>query len=70
MSDGRRWRGRVVVGVGIACVVGAGACVDGVPGEDAAGGLVVTTVPTPAHLVSGGPRWFAWSCPRTRMRRR
>ena len=54
MSDGRRWRGRVVVGVGIACVVGAGACVDGVPGEDAAGGLVVTTVPTPAHLVSGG----------------
>ena len=54
MSDGRRWRGRVVVGVGIACVVGAGACVAGVPGEDAAGGLVVTTVPTPAHLVSGG----------------
>ncbi len=54
MSDGRRWRGRVVVGVGIACVVGAGACVDGVPGKDAAGGLVVTTVPTPAHLVSGG----------------
>ena len=46
----------MVAGVGIACMVAIGACVDGVQIEpdDAAGGLQVTTVPTRAHLVSGG----------------
>ena len=55
MGEGRRGSGLAVVWVGLVCVVGVGACVERVvPAEDAAGGLQVTTVPTPAHLVSGG----------------
>ncbi|TDI19981.1 MAG: hypothetical protein E2P06_15880, partial [Acidobacteria bacterium] len=54
MSGGRRWRGVMAGAVGIACALGADACVDGAPGVDVAGALQLTTVPTPAHLVSGG----------------
>ena len=54
MSRYRRWNGLVAGGFGIACVLGGGACVDSALLEEAAGGLTVTTVPTPAHLVSGG----------------
>ena len=67
MSEGRRCCGQVVVGLGIVCMVGAGGCVDGVPVENgaAAGGLEVTSVPTRAHLVSGGTCLCVWSSRRT-----
>ena len=52
-SDGGRFDG-LIVGVAVACALGAGACIDGAPVEEAVSGLRVTTVPTPAHLVSGG----------------
>jgi len=54
MSWGGRRSGLLAVGLAVGCALGASACVDGVLLEDAAGGLVVTTVPTRAHLVSGG----------------
>ena len=56
MSGGRRWSGVLAVWFGIACALGAGACVAGAPleNDDGAGRLQLTTVPTPAHLVSGG----------------
>ena len=53
MSWTRHRSGLLAVGCWLGCVAGAGACVDGVPGETA-GRLDVTTVPTPEHLVSGG----------------
>ena len=53
-SWGGRWSGLSAGGMVVACVLAAGACVDGALLEDASGGLVVTTEPTRAHLVSGG----------------
>ena len=54
MSRTRHRSGLLVVGLCLACVFAAGGCIDSVPGEDTDGGLRVTAVPTPAHLVSGG----------------
>ncbi len=51
--DGGRWGG-LMAGVAVACALGTGACIDGAPLEEVVSGLRVTTVPTPAHLVSGG----------------